>query len=184
MSHTTPPHATTATKITLSTLATNADLERFFGSCGDDTRRKIFSHLGLPKRRKRPWGEVWAALGLDSMQTEEMWDQLTLGRDGKNKLWDAARVAEETGLVASTINNYCRSDQFPEDFPRPLISMSPKTRLWLPLEVQAYNRPSLYGAKAANIRRKPTGSTVSKNVKMVSYTGTAQPLPPSVVGAG
>lgn len=178
MSHTHPLQAIIATKITPSSLATNAVLERFFGNCCDDTRRKIFSQLGLPKRRNRPWAEVWAAIGLDPVQPDDLWDDLTVGQNGKNQLWDAVRVAEETGLAASTVNNYCWKNFFPEDFPRPLINVSPKTRLWLPLEVRAYNRPSLYRSQAAKIRRKPKESTVSKKTKTVSYTGTAQPLPP------
>jgi hypothetical protein len=118
------------------------------------------------------------------MQPTALWDDLTLGPYGKNKLWDAARVAESTGLAASTINNYCWNNRFPDDFPKPLISASPKTRLWLPLEVRAYNLPSQYGALAAKIRRTPKRSTVSKEAETVSYTGTAQPLPPSTADAG
>lgn len=178
MSHPPPLEATTATKTTPSALVTNSELERFFGNCGDDTRRKIFSHLGLPKRRKRPWAEVWNAMGLEPEQPEVMWDDLTLGSNGKNVLWNAAQVAERTGLAASTVNDYCRKKRFPEDFPRPLINAGPKTRLWLPLEVRAYNVPSIYGVRALMIRRKAKRSGAQKKAVPVFCTRTMQPLPP------
>ncbi|WP_026759138.1 hypothetical protein [Sediminimonas qiaohouensis] len=184
MPNTSSPKACKAAKITPSSQATNADFEKFFGECGDDTRRKIFRYLGLPKRKKQPWGEFWNAVGLDPEQPEELWEDLTHGSDGKNGLWDAARVAEEIGLAASTVNGYCHKKSFPDDFPRPLIDASKKTRLWLPLEVRAYVRSSIYRARAEKIRRKPTRRTAAKKAERIPYTGTMQPLPPRSADAG
>ena len=167
MPHAPSSKASTAAKITPSTPVTNPEFERFFGNCGDDTRRKIFRHLGLPKRRKQPWGEFWNAVGLDPEQPEELWEDLTLGSGSKNALWDAA----------STVNGYCHRKSFLNGFPKPLIDVSPKTRLWLPLDVRAYVWPSLYGDRAAMIRRNPKRSTVRKKAEQIPYTGTMQPLP-------
>ncbi|WP_295046790.1 hypothetical protein [uncultured Paracoccus sp.] len=178
MPHTPLPETATAAQITPGSLATNQDIERFLGECCDDTRRKILRHLGLPKRKKRPWAELWHAVGLATVQPKDVWDALTVGSTGRNTLWDAARVAEETGLATSTVNGYCHKNSFPDGFPRPLIDAGPKTRLWLPLEVRAYNVPSIYGARAALIRRRPKRSAASKKPATVPYTGTMQPLPP------
>jgi hypothetical protein len=184
MQQTSSPDATRPAKITPSYHATNADFEKFFGDCSDDTRRKIFHYLGLPKRKKRPWGEFWDAVGIDPDQPEELWEDLTHGGDGRNVLWNAARVAEEVGLTAATVNGYCHKSSFPVSFPRPLIDLSPKTRLWLPLEVQAYVRPSLYAARAAMIRWKPKRQAPAKKGVHIPYTGTMQPLPPRSPDAG
>lgn len=184
MPNTSSPEATKVAKITPSSHATNADFEKFFGNCGDDTRRKIFQHLGLPKRKKQPWVEFWNAVGLDPDQPEKLWEDLTHASDGENKLWDAARVAEEAGIASSTVNGYCHKKSFPDGFPKPLIDASKKTRLWLPLEVRAYVRPSLYAARAAMIRWKPKRRAAAKNAERISYTGTTQPLPPPSADAG
>ncbi|PKQ10472.1 MAG: hypothetical protein CVT70_19495 [Alphaproteobacteria bacterium HGW-Alphaproteobacteria-1] len=178
------PEAAKPAIITPSSHATNGEFEKFFGGCGDDTRRKIFHHLGLPKRAKRPWGEFWNAVGLDPDQPEKLWEDLTHGSDGSKTLWNAARVAEEVGLTAATVNGYCHKNSFPVGFPRPLIDLSPKTRLWLPLEVQAYNRPSLYKVRAAMIRWKPKRQAVTKKAERIPYTGTMQPLPSRSADAG
>lgn len=177
MPHKSSLEATKAPKITPASYATNPDFERFFGNCGDDTRRKIFRFYNLPKRKKRPWSEFWNAVGLDPRQPKNLWDELTLGSSRKNVLWDAARVAEETGYAVVTMNGYCHKNSFPEGFPQPLINVGAKTRLWLPLEVCAYNRPSIYAARAAMIRRKPQCTTAPKKADAVAYTGTMQPLP-------
>ena len=174
--HITSMHGAAA-RIGPSALATNSEFERFFGRCGDDTRRKIFHHLGLPRRRKQAWGEFWHAVGLETEQPEHLWEDLTLGCSGKNILWNASRVAEETGLAATTVNGYCHRKSFPVGFPEPLIDIGPKTRLWLPLEVRAYVRPSLFGNRAASIRRKPVKRPLSNKSEQVSYTGTLEPLP-------
>jgi hypothetical protein len=173
---TTKPEA--RSKISPSALVNNPDLERFFGNCCDDTRRKIFAQIGLPRRKKRPWAEVWSVLGLATEQAEELWNDLTLGSRRNNILWDATRVAEEAGLAATTINSYCHKGQFPEDFPEPLINLGRKTRLWLPLEVRAYIAPSIYGDRARLIQRISKVSAPPKKAATVRYTGSMQPLPP------
>lgn len=168
----------TSARITPATFATNSDFERFLGNCCDDTRRRIFRHLGLPKRKKRPWAEFWNAVGLEPDQPEELWDLLTLGSNVTNSLWNAARVAEETGLAVSTVNSYCHKNKFPDGFPGPLIDAGPKARFWLPLDVRAYVRPSLYRDRHAMIRRKPKRQGKSRSVERIQHTSTMQPLPP------
>lgn len=164
--------------ITPSDKATNADLELFFGKCGDDTRRRLLRLLGLPKRRKYPWSEIWHALGLSPDQPKPLWNDLTLGDERQNFLWSAARVADEIGLSSDTVNAYCNQDRRPEGFPAPLLSAGPKTRLWLPLEVRAYNQPSLYAALASEIRRLPKSEAASKAMAAVPKSGSLDPLPP------
>ncbi|OWU81752.1 hypothetical protein ATO6_23390 [Oceanicola sp. 22II-s10i] len=170
--------AAEATPVTPTSMASNADLERFFGDCGDDTRRLIMRRLGLPKRKSRPWTEIWFAVGLEAEQPEALWDELTLGSKRRNMLWDAARTAEHAGLASSTVNGYCHSGVFRDGFPRPLINISRRIRLWLPLEVCGYVAPSVYAERAAMIRRRPEQTKTEKPIVPVSYTGTMQPLPP------
>jgi hypothetical protein len=184
MAHTPSSEAPSASKITPDFKVSNADLERFLGNCCDDTRRKIFGLIGLPKRKKRPWTEFWSAVGLATDQPEDLWEELSLGSKGTNVLWDATRVAGEAGLAASTVNGYCHKSRFPDGFPKPLIDAGPKTRLWLPLEVRAYNQPSIYGVRAAMIRRNKKPSSTSTKGAAIPYTGTMQPLPAPTPNAG
>lgn len=157
--------------------ATNADLADFL-DCGDDTRRVIMRVLGMPKRRSRPWSEVWAALGLAPEQPGEVWDELTLGRDRKNRLWDPARVAAEIGCATDTVNDYCRTGKFPVGFPSPVLDLGPRRRWWLPLDVRAYNQPAIYKARAALIRRLPATSQHSDaRSAPMPKPGTLTPLP-------
>lgn len=159
-------------------MAGNDDIARFLG-VGDDTRRAILRALGLPKRRKHAWSELWARLGLEPDQPEEVRRHLTLGPDGKNALWDAARVAEELGCVASTVNGWCARKALPSGFPPPLIDHRRKTRLWLPLDVRAYVEPSIYGALARQVRRRPKVVEKAARPAPLDLHGTLQPLPPT-----
>ena len=162
--------------------ATNDEIARFLG-VGDDTRRAILRAFGLPKRRRHAWSELWVRLGLDQEQPDEVRAHLRLGPNGENALWDAARVAEETGVAASTVNRWCSRGVFPAGFPRPVIDHRRKTRLWLGLEVRAFIEPSIYAVVAAQIRR--TGTTAPKPARTeeppaterVVWTGTLEPLP-------
>ena len=155
--------------------ATNDDIARFLG-VGDDTRRALLRALGLPKRRRHAWSELWARLGLDPVQPEDVRTHLMLGADGRNALWDASRVAEETGVVASTVNGWCSRDTFPPGFPRPIIDHRRKTRLWLPVEVRAYVEPSIYGELAGRIRRAAKSVDRPAAAEPVVWNGTLEPL--------
>ena len=156
----------------------NDDIARYLG-VGDDVRRAILRHLGLPKRRQHAVSELWAALGLEPIQPEEVQKHLVPDPDGKNRLWDAARVAEQIGCAASTVNGYCANEGCPSDFPMPLLNFSRKTRIWLPLEVRAYVEPSIYGDLARQILRKPKPAKLPEPPEAITWHGTLQPLPPS-----
>lgn len=176
MPHTASSNPATGSKITPASKATNADLACFF-NVGDDTRCDILRGLGLPKRRSYFWTELLNAFGLMPEQPEELWDELTLGAARKNVLWDAARVASEIDVAPATVNGWCRKG-YPEGFPLPLINLGPKRRWWLPLEVRAYNQPSLYGDLARAIRRKPAPAAAQRQAVPIACHGTLQPLPP------
>ena len=162
--------------------ATNDEIARFLG-VGDDTRRAILRAFGLPRRRRHAWSELWVRLGLDPEQPDDIRAHLQLGPNGENALWDAARVAEETDVTASTVNRRCSRDVFPAGFPRPVIDHRRKTRLWLPLEIRAYIEPSIYGDTARRIRRagkaaeEPARTEELSAAEHVVWTGTLEPLP-------
>jgi hypothetical protein len=158
-------------------MVTNDEIARFLG-VGDDTRRAILRALGLPKRRRHAWSEIWAALGLDPVQPEEIRDHLTHGAKKKNTLWDVARVAEETGNAASTVNGWCRRKAFSNGFPPPILDFRHRTRLWLPIEVRAYVEPAIYRDLASLIRRKARPEPTPAPAAPLAWHGTLQPLPP------
>lgn len=158
--------------------ASNDDIALFLG-VGDDTRRAILRHFGLPKRRRQAWSEIWFGLGLEPEQPEELWEHLTLGPKRTNRLWDAARVGDEIGVGSDTVNGYCARGAFPDGFPRPLIDHRRKTRLWLPIEVRAYMQPSIFGDLAGRIRRRRKEAEKAAPPAAVAWHGSLQPLPPS-----
>jgi len=157
--------------------ASNDEIALFLG-VGDDTRRAILRGLGLPKRRRHAWSEIWFCLGLEPEQPEELREHLTLGAKKTIRLWDAARVAEEIGVVAGTVNGYCARGAFPDGFPRPLIDHRRKTRLWLPIEVRAYLQPSIFGDLAGRIRRRRKKTEPAAPPAALAWHGSLQPLPP------
>lgn len=158
------------------TSLTNDEIARFFGGVGDDTRRAILRALGLPKRRKHAASEILAALGLHPEQLPVVMAEIMLRADGRNALWNAARVADEVESTAGTVHRWVR-DGGPAGFPKPVINHSRKVRLWIPLEVRAFWRPSLYAARARLIRRRPPALQTSGRATPVVWTGTLQPLP-------
>jgi hypothetical protein len=158
--------------------ATNDELERYLG-VGDDTRRAILRALGLPKRRRHAWSEIWARLGLEPVQPDEVMKHLMLGPRNENALWDADRVADETGYAVDTVHGRCRKQAFHDGFPRPILDFSSKTRLWLPLDVRAYIEPTIYGDLAAKVCRRAVRTEKKPPVAApVVLHGTLQPLPP------
>jgi len=161
----------------------NDDIARYLGGIGDDTRRAILRSLGLPKRRQHAVSELWAALGLEPEQPKKVRKYLIPDPEGRNALWGAARVAEETGVVRATVNDWCARKAFPQGFPPPLIDHRRKTRLWLPIEVRAYIEPSIYGDIARRIRRRPKAVEKPARPEPVAWHGTLQPLPPVDAGA-
>ena len=158
------------------TSLTNDEAARFFGGVGADTSRAILRGLGLPKRRKHAASEILAALGLDPKQRPDILGEIMLRSDGRNALWDAARVADEVESTAGTVHRWVR-DGGPAGFPKPVLNHSRKVRLWIPLEVRAFWRPSLYAARARLIRRRPPALQTSGRATSVVWTGTLQPLP-------
>jgi hypothetical protein len=107
--------------------ATNDEIARYF-NVADDTRRAIMKALGLPTRRRTAWSEIWVRLGLEPVQPDEVTDHLTLGPENKNALWDAGRVAAETGKAVDTVNGRCRGNRFGDAFPRPILEFSGKPK--------------------------------------------------------
>lgn len=157
-------------------MATNDEIARYFG-VADDLRRALMTALGLPRRRRTAWSEIWVRLGLEPVQPDEVREHLMLGPQNRNALWDAARVAEETGKVADTVNGRCRRNGFADGFPRPILDFSGKTRLWLPLDVRAYVEPTIYGDLAAKVRRRGAREKPPAAAPFALH-GTLQPLPP------
>jgi hypothetical protein len=157
--------------------ATNSDLEKFFG-VREETRSVILRNLGLPKRRAYPWTEIWNALGLEPEQPEALWESLMLGPKRDNTLWSAAQVAEHLGITPDTINSWYRSGK--SGFPRPLVDIGPKTRKWLPVEIRAYDQPSIYAQVANQILRKPPSKRAASHKTAVIPQGSLIPLPPSL----
>lgn len=157
--------------------ATNSDLEKFFG-VREETRSVILRSLGLPKRRAYPWTEIWNALGLEPEQPETLWASLMLGPKRDNTLWSAAQVADHLGMTPDTINAWYRSGK--PGFPRPLIDYGSKTRKWLPVEIQAYDQPSIYAQMANQILRKPPSKRAASRKTEVIPQGSLIPLPPSL----
>lgn len=157
-------------------MATNDEIARYFG-VADDLRRAIMTALGLPRRRRTAWSEIWVRLGLEPDQPEEVRKYLMPGPQTGTALWDAERVAEETGKAVDTVNGRCRRDRFDDGFPRPILDFSAKTRLWLPLDVRAYVEPAIYGGLAAMVRRRGARAKAPAAAPLALH-GTLQPLPP------
>lgn len=163
-------------------LASNADLEFFLG-VEEDTRRKLLRAWGLFGRRRYAWSEIWHALGIAPDQPKDLWPELYSGTERTTRLWNAARVAEEIGVAAATVNGWCTKGALPTGFPPPLLAFSAKTRGWLPLQVRAYVQPSLYAARAGRIRpgvetQAPRPPTAPAPAQTLAWHGTLHPLPP------
>lgn len=164
-------------KLSSVPMATNDEIARFLG-VSDDTRRAILRAVRLPKRRRHAWSEIWAFLGLEPKQPDDVMEHLMLGPKNQNALWGADRVAAETGDSVDTVNERCRKSAF-QSFPPPILSYSAKTRLWLPLDVRAYVEPAIYGDLAAKVRRRAHVEKKAHGVAPIKWDGTLQPLPPT-----
>lgn len=128
--------------------ATIEEIERYLRVKGDK-RREIFAYWGLPSNRSMSWSELWSSMGLEPTQHKKLWGDL------QTPLWDNKKVSQITGISVGAINAWCNKDKYPERFPPP-IRLGPRKKLWISLEILAFEQPSLYLVRAKEIRRLPS----------------------------
>ena len=94
------------------------------------------------------WSELWSSMGLEPAQHKKLWGDL------QTPLRDNKEVSQITGISVGAINAWCNEDNYPERFPPP-IRLGPRKKLWISLEILAFEQPSLYLVRAKEIRRLP-----------------------------
>ena len=152
--------------------ATTEELERYFGIKGDK-RRALFSGRGLQSNCPKTWSEIWLAIGLEAVQPRKLWTDL------QTPLLDNKDVSRITGTSVGTINAWCHKENYPKLFPRPIRLGSGK-KLWISLDVLAFQHPSLYLARAKEIRRQPALVGYVKTPPRISNVNL-NPLPSAPV---
>lgn len=113
----------------------------------EDTRRKLMEAWGLSSRSPLPWSELLARIGLDPEQP------LQLHEDLMENLWDTKAVAFHISKKPKTVASWVATGNYPKRFPRPVLIIGPRKKLWLPIEVKAYYRPNMFLALADAIHR-------------------------------
>ncbi|WP_138924245.1 helix-turn-helix transcriptional regulator [Sulfitobacter sp. BSw21498] len=126
--------------------ATIEQIEGYFGIKGDK-RREVFAAWGFPSNASTAWSEIWAAMGLNQTQARKLWADL------QTPLLDNKEVSRITGISVGTINDWCNKEKYPTFFPPP-IRLGARKKLWISLEILAFKQPSLYSARAKEIRRQ------------------------------
>ena len=152
-------------------LVTNENLNDYF-DVGEDKRIEILHGLGLSTMRKHDWTTIWAALGLAAVQRRKLWEELRAPFIG------VAEVARIIGGRPKTVSGWCRKGEYPVGFPVP-FDFGPRTKRWIALEVQAYQRPALYGKLARNIARPSPSSrkVLQRPVRNAPLPTTLEPMP-------
>lgn len=151
-------------------LVTNEKLNEFF-AVGEDKRIEILQGLGLSHQQKHDWTTIWAALGLSAVQRHKLWKELQAPLIG---------VAEVAGIIErdpKTVSGWCYQGEYRVGFPVP-FNFGPRTKRWIALEVQAYQRPALYGKLARNIARPSPSSrkVLQRPVRNAPLPTTLEPV--------
>lgn len=148
--------------------ATIEEIEQYLRVKGDK-RRELFAYWGLSSNRSMSWSELWSSMGLEPTQHKKLWGDLQI------PLRDNKEVSQITGISVGAINALCNEDNYPERFPPP-IRLGPRKKLWISLEILAFEQPSLYLVRAKEIRRLPRLSVFAKPPPM-ALKNDLNPLP-------
>lgn len=164
----------TSTPKNVSGTATIDELERFLRISGDK-RRELFADWGLRSNCSTAWSEIWSAMGLEATQPRKLWADL------QTPLLENKEVARIIGVSVETINDWCNKENYPKLFPPP-IRLGSRKKLWISLEVLAFKQPSLFLARAKEIRRhprrprsvKPTPRVMNINLNPLTFAPVTQ----------
>ena len=150
--------------------ATIEEIERYLRVKGDK-RRELFAYWGLPSNRSMSWSELWSSMGLEPIQHKKLWGDL------QAPLLDNKEVSQITGISVGAINAWCNKEEYPDNFPPP-IRLGPRKKLWVSLEILAFEQPSLYLVQAKKIRRlSPPQRRVQPATRSLKID--LNPLPPA-----